>query len=58
MADIMLKAGDILLIWNYPHIIGSTLIKLFSGARCDHCAGLHFIFLDGKFHPLFQFQRI
>jgi len=37
-SDVKLLAGDILLIWNYPHIIASLLIRLFSGVNCDHCA--------------------
>ena len=34
----MIKAGDVLLIWNMPYSIASGLIAAFTGAHCDHCA--------------------
>jgi hypothetical protein len=33
-----LCTGDVLLIWNYPHVVASFLIKLITGCNCDHCA--------------------
>ena len=34
----MIKAGDVLLIWNMPYPVASGLIAAFTGAHCDHCA--------------------
>ena len=34
----MIKAGDVLLIWNMPYPVASSLIAAFTGAHCDHCA--------------------